>query len=290
MERIKESELIINADGTIYHLNLKPGYLADNVILVGDPGRVTKISRYFDKIEHQSQNREIIAHTGTFNNTRISVLSTGMGTDNIDIVMNELDALVNIDFEQRKVKEKLTSLNIVRLGTSGSIQPDIPVDTIAVSTHGVGMDGLLKFYKSRDVIENELTSAFIQQTGWHDDLPFPYIVAGSDELLKKLGAGFLQGITATAPGFYGPQGRVVRIPLNHPELMERIQQFNFNGKRVLNFEMETSALFGLGKLLGHKTLTMCAVIANRANGEFTANYQPLMDKLIQTVLERLTSN
>lgn len=290
MERIKESELIINADGAIYHLNLKPGQLADNIILVGDPGRVSKISRYFDKIEHQSQNREIIAHTGTFNKKRISVLSTGMGTDNIDIVMNELDALVNIDFETRLAKEKTTSLNIIRLGTSGAIQPDIPIDSIAVSTHGVGMDGLLKFYSSAHAIDKELTDAFIRQTGWHDDLPFPYVVACSQKLLNKMGNGLLQGITGTAPGFYGPQGRVVRIPLNHPELMERIQQFNFNGKKVLNFEMETSALYGLGKLLGHETLTLCAVIANRATGEYSSDYHPVIEKLIQLVLERLTAN
>lgn len=289
MKRIKESELIINADGTIYHLNLKPGNIAENVILVGDPARVQKISHYFDSIEHKSQNREIIAHTGTFNNTRLTVLSTGMGTDNIDIVMNELDALVNIDFELRRAKEKTVSLNIVRLGTSGAIQPDIPVNSIAVSTHGIGLDGLLKFYKSKSVIETELTEAFLSQTAWPDDLPYPYIVACSDELLKKMGQGLLQGITATAPGFYAPQGRVLRIPLNHPDLMNQIQQFNFQGKRVLNFEMETSALFGLGKLLGHRTLTMCAVIANRANGEYSGNYHQIMDQLIQLVLERLTS-
>lgn len=290
MKRIKESELIINADGSVYHLNLKPGHLADNVILVGDPGRVAKISCHFDKIEFKSQNREIIAHTGIFNNKRISVLSTGMGTDNIDIVMNELDALVNVDFEKRQVKETLKSLNIVRLGTSGAIQPEIPVNTIAVSTHGIGMDGLLKFYKSEGVIEKALTNAFIEQTDWHNDLPFPYIVSCSGELLEKLGSGLLQGVTATAPGFFGPQGRVVRIPLNHSDLIEKIQKFNYQGKRVLNFEMETSALFGLSKLLGHRALTMCAVIANRATGEYTGNYQPVMDKLIKIVLERLSKD
>lgn len=290
MERIKESELIINADGSIYHLSLKPGYLAENVILVGDPGRVQKISRHFKKIEHKSQNREIIVHTGIYNNLRLSVLSTGMGTDNIDIVMNELDALVNIDFDKRQVKEKLTRLNIVRLGTSGSIQPEVPINSITVSTHGIGMDGLLKYYSSESVIEKELTSAFINQTHWHSYLPYPYIVACSEVLLKKLGHDLQQGITATAPGFYGPQGRVIRLPLNHPDLMERIQKFNFNGKKVLNFEMETSALFGLGKLLGHNTLTICAVIANRATGEYTDNYQPVIENMIELVLERITKS
>ncbi len=290
MERLKESELIINPDGSIYHLQLKPDILADNVILVGDPGRVSKISRHFQTIDHQSQNREIIAHSGTFNSKRVSVLSTGMGTDNIDIVMNELDALVNVDFKTRRVKETLKSLNIVRLGTSGAIQPEIPINTIAVSTHGIGMDGLLKFYKSDHIIEKDLTDAFISQTGWHGELPYPYIVSCSAELLEKMGSGLLQGITATAPGFYGPQGRVIRIPLNHTDLMDRIKKFDYRGKRVLNFEMETSALFGLGKLLGHRTLTMCAVIANRANGEYTKDYMPVMEELIGLCLERLTSD
>ncbi len=290
MNRIKESELIINPDGSIYHLNLRPDQLAENIILVGDPGRVPVVSNHFSTLEHTSQNREIVAHTGIFNGKRISVLSTGMGTDNIDIVINEIDALVNIDFKNRTVKKSLKSLNIIRLGTSGAIQPDIPVNTIAASTHGVGLDGLLKFYKSADVIDQKLTDAFIEQTGWHNDLPYPYIVAGSEELLKKLAHGFLQGITATAPGFYGPQGRILRIPLNHPDLMERIKNFDHRGQKVLNFEMETSALFGLGKMLGHKTLTMCAVIANRANGEYTRDYKPVMNKLIETVLERLTSD
>jgi uridine phosphorylase len=290
MERLKESELIINPDGSIYHLKLKPEILADNVILVGDPGRVSRISRHFQTIDHQSQNREIITHTGIFNNKRVSVLSTGMGTDNIDIVMNELDALVNVDFETRQVKVALKSLNIVRLGTSGAIQPDIPINTIAVSTHGIGMDGLLKFYKSDHVIEKHLTDAFISQTCWHSELPYPYIVSCSAELLEKMGGGLLQGITATAPGFYGPQGRVIRLPLNHADFIDRIKKFDYRGKRVLNFEMETSALFGLGKLLGHRTLTMCAVIANRANGEYSSDYKPVMDELIELTLERLTKD
>lgn len=289
MERIKESELIINADGSIYHLNIKPGHLAENVILVGDPARVAKISRHFSKLEHQSQNREIITHTGIYKGKRISVMSTGMGTDNIDIVVNELDALVNVDFEKRQVKDKLTSLNLIRLGTSGAIQPEIPINTIAVSTHGIGMDGLLKFYKSGSVIEKEMTEEFIQQTSWYDDLPYPYIVSCSPLLMEKIGYGLLQGITATAPGFYGPQGRVIRIPLNYDDISDRIRAFNYKGNRVLNFEMETSALYGLGKILGHNTLTMCAVIANRARGEYTGSYKNIIEDMIELLLERLAA-
>jgi len=289
MERIKESELILNADGSIYHLNIKPGNLAENVILVGDPARVAKISRHFSKIEYQSQNREIITHTGIYKGRRITVMSTGMGTDNIDIIVNELDALVNIDFEKRRVKEKIVSLNLIRLGTSGAIQPEIPINTVAVSTHGIGMDGLLKFYKSEAVIENEMTAEFIRQTGWHSDLPFPYVVSCSPLLMEKIGYGLLKGITATAPGFYGPQGRVIRIPLNYQEISDKIKSFNHNGNRVLNFEMETSALYGLGKLLGHNTLTMCAIIANRANGEYTGDYKNVIEEMIVLLLERLAA-
>ena len=287
MDRIKESELIINTDGSIYHLNLKPGDIAENVILVGDPGRVPKVSKYFDEVFKISQNREIVAHTGKFNGRNISVISTGMGTDNIDIIMNELDALVNIDFETRQIKSKLTSLNIVRLGTSGAIQADIPLNIPAVSTHGLGMDGLLKFYASQDVIHPELSEEFIRQTSWHPDLPYPYFVACSDKLLQKVGHGLLSGITATAPGFYGPQGRVLRIGLNHPDLMDKMQKFSINDQRIINFEMETSALYGLGKLLGHNTLTVCAVIANRALNTYSSNYHPAIDELIKLVLNRL---
>lgn len=288
MNRLKESELIINPDGTVYHLNIRPGTMADNIILVGDPGRVPKISKYFSKVLHKSSNREIVTHTGEFNGKLLTVMSTGMGTDNIDIVMNELDALVNIDFESRTVKESLTVLNIVRLGTSGAIQPEIPINSFAVSSHGVGLDGLLKYYKSNCVTENDLSEEFIRQVDWHPDLPFPYIVSCSDMLLKKLGQGLNTGMTATAPGFYGPQGRVLRIPLNHPDLMEKMRKFSFEDKKIINFEMETSALYGLGKLLGHNTLTVCAVIANRALNTYSDDHDGVIEDLIQLVLTRLT--
>ena len=289
MERIKESELIINPDGTIYHLNLRPGDIAKNIILVGDPGRVPKISKYFDKVIHKSQNREIVAHTGELNGTALTVMSSGMGTDNIDIVMNELDALVNIDFDARQVKEKLTSLNIVRLGTSGAIQAEIPIDSFAVSSHGLGLDGMLKFYAGDGVTDDQLSREFIRQVGWHKDLPFPYIAACSDALLQKMGKGLSAGITATAPGFYGPQGRVLRIPLNHPNLMDQMQKFEFKGERIINFEMETSALYGLGKLLGHNTLTVCAIIANRALNTYSKNHHQVIEELIKLVLERISA-
>jgi uridine phosphorylase len=289
MERIKESELIINPDGTIYHLNLRPEDLAKNIILVGDPGRVEKISRHFDRVVHRSQNREMLAHVGYLNKMHIMVMSTGMGTDNIDIVMNELDALANVDFKTRTIKDKLTSLNIIRLGTSGAIQPDIPLNAFAVSTRGIGFDGLLKFYDSKNVIHPSLSDTFISQVDWHFDLPYPYFVDCSDGLYRKMADGLISGITATAPGFYGPQGRVIRLPLNHPDLMDKMQQVSINGERIINFEMETSALYGLGKLLGHNTLTVCAVIANRALNTYSENHHKTIESLIALVLERLTA-
>jgi uridine phosphorylase len=288
MERLKESELIINPDGTIYHLNLRPGDIADNIILVGDPGRVSKISKYFDKVLLKSQNREIVAHTGELNGKILTVMSSGMGTDNIDIVMNELDALVNIDFESRQIKDKLTSLNIVRLGTSGAIQTDIPIDSFAVSSHGIGFDGMLRFYASGHITDSRMSEEFIRQVTWHEDLPYPYIAACSDELYQKIGLGLPTGMTATAPGFYGPQGRVLRIPLHYPDLMDNMQHFKFDGKRIINFEMETSALYGLGKLLGHNTLTVCAVIANRALNTYSKDHHQVIEDLIKLVLERMS--
>ncbi len=289
MERIKESELIINPNGSIYHLNIKPEDIAENIILVGDPGRVEKISRHFDTVIHRSQNRELIAHIGILNQKPLMVMSTGMGTDNIDIVMNELDALVNVDFASRTIKEKHTSLNIIRLGTSGAIQPDIPINSFAVSTHGIGLDGLLKFYDSSAVTHPELSEDFIKQVSWHPDLPYPYFVDCSPELFQKMATGLYSGITATAPGFYGPQGRVIRIPLMHPDLMDKMQQVRIGGERIINFEMETSALYGLGKLLGHNTLTVCAVIANRALNTYSKDHHTAIEDLIDLVLERLTS-
>ena len=289
MKKIADSELILNPDGSIYHIMLKPEHLADTVIVVGDQQRVQAISKYFDKIEYKIQHREFVTHTGYYNNKRITVLSTGIGTDNIDIVINELDAVVNIDLETRTIKPDLRSLDIIRLGTSGALQPDIPVDSFVISSHGLGLDGLMNFYNPKTLIfENELTNEFIKQTQWGSDLQKPYIVKGSQKLMDKLGEGLIKGITATASGFYGPQGRVLRIDLAYPELNEKIEAFKFKDYRITNFEMETSALYGLGASLGHNTITICDIIANRLSKQYSMDYKASVEKLIQLVLERLT--
>ena len=270
---IPESELILHPDGKIYHLNIKPEHLAETIILVGDPQRVEVISKYFDKIEFKGENREIFTHTGFLNKKRLTVMSTGMGTDNIDIVLNELDALVNIDLETRKIKEKHITLNIIRLGTSGALQADIPLNAFILSEYGLGIDGLLNFYANNNqFVEKQMTEAFIEFTKWPEELSRPYIVKSSEELYKIMGDDFIHGITATAPGFYGPQGRTLRLPLNFPELNKKIQEFRFGNQKIVNFEMETSALYGLGKLLGHNTLTVCVAIANRYRHEYNQNY------------------
>lgn len=285
MANILPSELIINPDGSIYHLKLKPGELADTVLLVGDPGRVESVSARFDRVELKRQNREIVTHTGWIGNKRLTVLSTGMGTDNIDIVLNELDALVNIDFATRMPKPVLTSLNLIRLGTTGSIQAEIPVNSFIVSEYGLGIDTVLNFYKGRNQqFCPELEEAFIAQTQWDPALGRPYIVKADPDLLSHFGKGFIKGFTATAPGFYGPQGRVLRAPLMHPDLNDRISAFTFNGLQVTNFEMETSALYGLSALLGHKAATVCLVIANRASGKFNDDYKTTMHQLIGELL------
>ncbi len=288
MTRIGESELIINPDGSVYHLKLKPEELAGDIIVVGDPGRVATVSARFDRIEVMRQNREIVTHTGYIGQKRLTVLSTGMGTDNIDIVLNELDALVNIDLTQRTIKPQHTSLNIIRLGTSGALQAGVPVDSVVASTHGIGLDGMLYYYKDlARVADRTITEAFIEQTAWPDVFPRPYAVEASARLLETIGAGFIHGMTTTAPGFYGPQGRVLRLETTHPDLNSAIAGFDFNGRKVLNFEMETSALYGLGRMLGHHTLTVCAIVANRVEKTYSKDYHPVIEALIGTVLERL---
>ncbi|MBN4072131.1 nucleoside phosphorylase [Flavobacteriales bacterium AH-315-E23] len=289
MDKIPESELVLNPDGSIYHLKLKPEHIANDIIVVGDQSRVNKVSDHFDHIEHKIQNREFVTHTGTFNGKRISAMSTGIGTDNIDIVLNELDAIVNIDLETRTVKEEKTSLNIIRLGTSGAVQEDIPVDSMVLSSYGLGFDGLLNFYASADVVEQEMSRAFIEHTGWGESLSTPYIVKASEALVAKIGEGMTQGITATAPGFYGPQGRVLRLPVAHPAQNEKLGSFSYENHRITNYEMETSALYGLGKMLGHNTCTVCAIIANRIVQKYSKDYQTTVSKMIKIVLERLTA-
>ncbi len=288
MDRIAESELLLNQDGSIYHLKLLPENIAGTIILVGDQGRVEKITKHFDTITYCGQNREFLTHTGRIGNKKLTVLSTGIGTDNIDIVINELDALVNIDLEERRVRDNLRSLNLIRLGTSGSIQEDVPVDSHLLSSHGIGFDGVLNYYEQAAEIEDtDLTEAFIEQTDWKDTFPRPNIVQGSNTLFHQLKEGTQQGMTATANGFYGPQGRQLRLKPTVPNLNERLSNFNYNGHRVTNFEMETSALFGLGKALGHECATICAIIANRVRKEYSKDPNLTIENLISSLLEKI---
>lgn len=289
---IPASQLVLNSEGAIYHLNLHPDQIADDVILVGDPARVGEVSSYFDKIEVKRQNREMVTNTGYFNGKRITVLSTGMGTDNLDIVMNELDALANIDLKTRMPKEGHRSLNLIRLGTCGALQPEIEVgDSYVATRYALGLDGLLYFYeKNEEVNEIAMRDAFIKQMEYPKELPLPYIVEGSNELFGRLAQGYYQGVTATAPGFYGPQGRTLRMPLTYPEINQRVEKFEYNGWRVCNYEMESSALYGLGKMMGHNCLTICVAIANRVTEKFVSDYHPYVKKLVVNTLERLSSN
>jgi uridine phosphorylase len=289
MQRIAESELIINSRGAIYHLDLRPEELAGTIIVVGDPERVKKVSIHFDRIEHRLQHREFITHTGFIGHKHISVISTGIGPDNIDIVFNELDALANIDFETRTIKEKLTKLNIIRFGTSGSLQPDIPVDSFVASTHGLGLDNLLNFYKyEKTAADQEMANAFTEQTSLDIQITRPYAFSGSGLLLQKFGAHFHKGITVTCPGFFGPQGRVLRLGLNSPGLVDRLTHFKFNNHRITNFEMETSAIYGLGKLMGHECLSVNAIIANRVVKEFSKDSDAAVEKMIKKALEAIS--
>ena len=286
---IKESELILNPDGSIYHLNLRPEQVADTIILVGDPNRVPRVSAYFDTIEFSTQKREFCTHTGTYKGKRLTALSTGIGPDNIDIVINELDALFNIDLQTRKPKEQLTSLNIVRFGTSGSLQADIPVDSFVLSSHGLGMDNMLHAYKDAPKVrEIAMEEAFIAHTQWNTDKGRPYIV-GCGETLKQrlLTDKVFEGITGTAPGFYGPQGRMLRLPVQDPTLNDKLHSFNYKGYRMTNLEMETSAIYGLSKLLGHQAVSLNAIIANRAAGTFTKDTKKVVENLIVYGLEQL---
>lgn len=285
--KIAESDLIINPDGSIYHLNLLPGDVADHVIIVGDPDRVGEVSKYFDKIELKKGKREFITHTGYVGKKRVTVLSTGIGTDNIDIVFNELDALVNIDFDTREVKKHLTSLNIIRVGTSGTVQPDIPVGTILASSYGLGMDALMNYYY------HELTG---DERSLMDDLKGhfghlkninPYLTAANDSLLNTIGKNMHHGITITAPGFYAPQGRMVRAKNSIPDFISLINSFNSNQHRITNLEMETAGIYALAKVLGHKALSVNAILASRVKFEFSSNPNKIVEDAIKMVLERI---
>ena len=287
---IPHSELILNSDGTIFHLHLKPENIASQIILVGDQQRVDTIGSYFDEIEFSVQNREFKTITGIYNNKRLTVVSTGIGTDNIDIVLNELDALANIDLNTRTVKKNLTSLNIVRIGTSGGLQPDLPVNSFVISKKSIGFDGMLNYYANREqYCDLVFEKTFKNFTNWNESLPTIYVVDASKELLSKfLAKDFHFGVTISAPGFYGPQGRVLRLPLAVPELNQQIEAFGFEGLKITNFEMESSAIYGLSKMLGHKALTVCLIIANRVNKTANEKYRDEMKKLIKIVLDQLT--
>lgn len=290
MSRISESELIINSDGSIFHLHIKPGQLAPNVILVGDPGRVETVASFFQKVSHQGQNREFVWKTGVYNDKSFTVLSTGIGTDNIDIVLNELDALVNVDFETRTLKSTLQTLDIVRIGTSGSLQADLPVDSWLLSSKAVGFDGLLNFYANRNkVCDLKFEEAFIQHVAWKNCLPAPYTVNCDPGLFNKLSSSkVIDGVTISAPGFYGPQGRVIRLPLRMHHLNESITSFRFGDTRITNFEMECSAIYGLSAMLGHRAATVCAIIANRLAGTYSKDYKKVIVDLIEYVLKSLS--
>lgn len=286
---LQESELILNSDGTIFHLHLKPENISEKIILVGDPGRVDVIGSFFDNIEFSAQNREFKTLTGTYNNNRITVISTGIGTDNIDIVLNELDALANIDLKKRLIKAKRKSLDIVRIGTSGGLQQDLPVNTFVVAEKSIGFDGLLNFYDKRDEISDlDFEKHFIKFTGWSKTLAAPYVVNASQKLLQKFNdPAFHFGVTISAPGFYGPQGRVLRLQLANPELNHKIEDFSYKNKKITNFEMECSAIYGLSKLLNHNALTVCLLIANRVSKKANESYHHKMKELIGLVLNRL---
>jgi uridine phosphorylase len=283
----KPSELIVNDDGSIFHLKLLPGDISENILLVGDPGRVDLISSFFDDIEVEKQNREFKTVTGRYNNQRITVISSGIGTDNIDIVINELDALANIDLEKRINKKEFKQLNIIRLGTSGAIQKDIPVGSFVASKKSVGFDNLMFFYDI-DPGNKDMSDALKKQLNWPEVQPFPYIVDGSEKLLKLFDENIIKGINISAPGFYGPQGRQLRIPLAFSNGNNIIEEFKFNQHKITNYEMESSAIYGLSKYLNHQALTICVIIANRVTKDFAGDYKPMVKNLINLVLDKLT--
>lgn len=285
MTKFSEADLILNKDGSVYHLNLKPENVSENIIVVGDPGRVYRISKHFDHIEFEMNKREFITHTGTYNNKRITVMSTGMGVDNIEIAMVELDALFNIDLKKRLPKESKTSFNIVRIGTSGAIQEDLKVGAQVVSDYGIGMDNLLSYYNFDQTVEEaEIGRKLQDELG----LPFaPYIVKGSEKLMRQMGSGFVKGNTVTSPGFYAPQGRQLRVQVKNPKFLQQITYFRHNGFWLTNFEMETAMIYAFAKLLGHQALSINAILGNRAKGTFSKNPYKTIDSIIKKVLDRI---
>ena len=283
---LSPSELILNADGSIYHLNLKPEDVAPIIITVGDPDRVEDVSKHFDSVEVNIQKREFKTNTGNFKGKRITVISTGIGTDNIDIVLNELDALVNIDFKTRTVKKNLTSLDIIRIGTSGSIQTDIPIDSFLISETAIGFDNLLYFYGNISFLDNDFSEAFVKHTQWNSNNSVPYVVSADEGLLEHFSSDlFYKGCTATNVGFYGPQGRVLRLATEDQKMNNKLASFEFKGKKITNLEMETSAIYGMARLLGHRAISLNAILANRANGTFSKDTKKPVNRLIVHALD-----
>lgn len=285
---IKESELILNPDGSVYHLNLKPEHVAKTIIFVGDPDRVEKVTCHFDSIEFTTHKREFKTQTGYYKNKRISVISTGIGSDNIDIVLNELDALFNIDLQTRQPKKELTSLNIIRVGTSGSLQKEIPVNSVLVSEYGLDINGTLQFYVTDNISHSNIEKAFITQTNWSKNKSNPLAIKSSEKLFKIFSnKNTYKGITVTANGFYGPQGRVLRLPVQDSEINSKLENFNFESLKITNLEMETSGIYGLSALLGHHAISLNAIIANRPNGTFSENPSKVIEDLILYALNKI---
>lgn len=288
--RIAESELIINSDGSIFHLHIRPEQLARNVILVGDPGRVAMFKPYFQTLECEGASREFVWATGVYNNSRITVLSTGIGTDNIDIVMTELDALANINFATREVKPEHTTLNVVRLGTCGALQPEIPLGAFILSHISIGFDGLMNWYANREEVTNvDMEQAFMKHMNWPKDLPTPYFVSASQKLIDLFADSTVRGMTISSPGFYGPQGRVVRQGLAMPNMLEDIESFRYEDRKITNFEMEGSAIAGIAGHLGHEAITVCCAIAHRYLKDANTDYKPRVAQLVKLVLDKIST-
>lgn len=289
MKHFPPSELVINDDGSIFHLHLKPEQISDKIILVGDPGRVALVASYFDEQECSVSSREFNTITGSYKDKRITVISTGIGTDNIDIVVNELDALANIDLKSRTEKPDFKQLTLVRIGTSGGMQPDIPLGSFLISEKSIGFDGVLNFYEGRDrVCDLEFEKEVKKQLKWNPQFCAPYVVDADAGLVNKIGQDeMLRGVTISANGFYGPQGRELRIGLADPHLNDKIEKFSFDNYKITNYEMEGSAIAGLASLMGHRAMTVCCIIANRRVEAANTDYKPYIEKLVQTVLERI---
>jgi uridine phosphorylase len=287
---IAASELILNADGSVYHLGLHPEQIADTILTVGDPERVPRISRYFDKVDTRVRRREFVTHTGWLGKRRLSVISTGIGTDNIDIVLNELDALVNVDLKEKIIKTKLSRLDLIRIGTTGALHAQNPVDSFVVSEAALGFDGLLQFYEAPALQQHPLLDALRQHCAGAWDFPLrPYYAPGDGDMIQHYGRGFAAGITATNSGFYGPQGRRLRVQPRHAGYLDMLRDFSFEGRRIVNLEMETAGIYGLAALMGHRAVSLSVVLANRAEGQFSRNPAKSVKRLIEETLERVTT-